>query len=347
MVAGGLRHRNERKSPAMISIFLYAANAVLPIVLLIALGYFLRQRRFYDEKFLKTANKLGFRVALPMLLFFNVYEIDGISSINWSTVGYAVGAILVLFAVGLVAVMLFVREPKQKGVILQSAFRSNFAIIGIPLAQALGGDSTLAVVSVLSAFSIALFNVLAVISLTVFIKDGENEKPSVKSIAVKIIKNPLIIAICLGLLCLVARNFISGFTIKNQLPFLYSAISTVAKMASPLMLIVLGGQFSFEAISSLKKQIAFGTLLRIVIAPVIGVGCAILFTKAGLFSFGSDDYAAFVALFGSPIAVSSAVMAAEMHNDEQLAGQLVVWTSIGSVLTVFVGVVILKSLNLL
>ena len=97
----------------------------------------------------------------------------------------------------------------------------------------------------------------------------------------------------------------------------------------------------------LKKQIAFGTLLRIVIAPVIGVGCAILFTKAGLFSFGSDDYAAFVALFGSPIAVSSAVMAAEMHNDEQLAGQLVVWTSIGSVFTVFVGVVILKSLNLL
>lgn len=331
----------------MINVFLYAANAVLPIVLLIGLGYFLRQRKFYDEKFLKTANKLGFRVALPMLLFFNVYEIDSIASINWITVGYAVGAILVLFVFGLLAVVFFCKDNRQKGVLLQSAFRSNFAIIGIPLAQSLGGDSTLAVVSVLSAFSIALFNVLAVISLTAFIKDGKNEKPNAGSIVVKIIKNPLIIAICLGLACLVARNFVQDFTIKNQLPFLYSAISTIAKMASPLMLIVLGGQFSFDAIGGLRKQIAFGTLLRLVVAPVIGVGSAILLTKAGVLSFNSDDYAAFIALFGSPIAVSSAVMAAEMHNDEQLAGQLVVWTSIGSMFTVFISAVILKSVNLL
>lgn len=338
----------------MISIFLYAANAVLPIVLLIALGYFLRRRNFYDEKFLKTANKLGFRVVLPMLLFYNVYEIDSLSSINWSTVLYAVVAILALFLVGLVAVMLFCKVDRQKGVLLQSSFRSNFAIIGIPLAQALGGDETLAVVSVLSAFSIALFNVLAVISLTVFIKDSEDNRPSVKSILIKIGKNPLIIAILIGLACLVIRSVepvgddgLPAFTVKNQLPFLYSAIETAAKMASPLMLIVLGGQFSFEAISSLKKQIALGTFMRIILAPVLGVGGAILLNELGVLSFDSNDYAAFIALFGSPIAVSSAVMAAEMHNDEQLAGQLVVWTSIGSVFTVFISAVILKSVNLL
>ncbi len=338
----------------MINVFLYAANAVLPIILLIGLGYFLRQRKFYDEKFLKTANKLGFRVALPMLLFFNVYEIDSISSINWSTVVYAIATIIVLFAVGFIAVKFFCKDDRQKGVLLQSAFRSNFAIIGIPLAQSLGGDSTLAVVSVLSAFSIALFNVLAVISLTVFIKDNNNQRPGLKSIAIRILKNPLIIAIAVGLICLIVRSFIPVddlgqpvFSVKNQLPFLYSSISTVAKMASPLMLIVLGGQFSFEAVSSLKKQIAFGTILRIVIAPIIGVGAAIILNETGFLSFNADDYAAFIALFGSPIAVSSAVMAAEMHNDEQLAGQLVVWTSIGSMLTVFIGAVILKSVNLL
>ncbi|MBQ8227994.1 MAG: AEC family transporter [Clostridia bacterium] len=338
----------------MINVFLYAANAVLPIVLLIALGYFLRQRNFYDEKFLKTANKLGFRVVLPMLLFYNVYKIDSLASINWSTVLYAIVTILVLFAVGLVAVMVFCKNDRQKGVLLQSSFRSNFAIIGIPLAQSLGGDETLAVVSVLSAFSIALFNVLAVISLTVFIKDEENSKPSVKSILIKISKNPLIIAILLGLLCLLFRSVepvtSDGnpvFTLKNQLPFLYSAVETAAKMASPLMLIVLGGQFSFEAIGALKKQIAMGTFMRIILAPVIGVGGAILLNELGVFTFNSNDYAAFIALFGSPIAVSSAVMAAEMHNDEQLAGQLVVWTSIGSVATVFISAVILKSFSLL
>ncbi len=333
----------------MINVFMYAANAVLPIVLLIALGYFLRRRNFYDEKFLKTANKLGFRVVLPLLLFYNIYEIDSLDLINWSNVAYSVVMILVLFVIGLVITLVTCKDDRQKGVILQSAFRSNFAIIGIPLAQALGGDETLAIVSVLSAFSIALFNVLAVISLTVFIKDENKHRPSVKSIALKICKNPLIIAILIGVVFLVIRNLeplnADGqpiFTVKNQLPFLYSAISTVAKMASPLMLIVLGGQFSFKSIKGLKKQIVLGTFMRIVLAPVIGVGTAVL-----LGIFGASDYAAFIALFGSPIAVSSAVMAAEMHNDEQLAGQLVVWTSIGSVITVFISAVILKSLALL
>lgn len=338
----------------MINVFMYAANAVLPIVILIALGYFLRRRNFYDDKFLKTANKLGFRVVLPLLLFYNVYEIESLSSINWTTVLFAVGIILLLFVLGLGVVTLFCKDDRQKGVLLQSAFRSNFAIIGIPLAQSLGGDKTLAVVSVLSAFSIALFNVLAVISLTVFIKDGESKRPDAKSIFLKICKNPLIIAILLGLLCLMIRaaeptdsQGTPAFTIKNQLPFLHSAIETAAKMASPLMLIVLGGQFSFEAIGSLKKQITLGSLLRLVIAPLIGVGSAVALSFAGVVTFDSSDYAAFIALFGSPIAVSSAVMASEMNNDEQLAGQLVVWTSVGSVLSIFIWAVILKSLCIL
>ncbi len=338
----------------MINVFMYAANAVLPIVILIALGYFLKQRNFYDEKFLKIANKLGFRVALPLLLFYNVYEIESLSSINWVTVIYAVVMILLLFVAGLLTVIFFCKDDRQKGVLLQSAFRSNFAIIGIPLAQALGGDETLAVVSVLSAFSISLFNVLAVISLTVFIKDGNQSRPTVKSILFKICKNPLIIAIAMGLLCLVIRAVepvdspgIPAFMIKNQLPFLHSAISTAAKMASPLMLIVLGGQFSFKAIGSLKKQIALGTVMRLIIAPVAGVGAALLINEFEVVSFNASDYAAFIALFGSPIAVSSAVMASEMNNDEQLAGQLVVWTSVGSVISIFIWAVILKSMSIL
>jgi predicted permease len=54
-----------------------------------------------------------------------------------------------------------------------------------------------------------------------------------------------------------------------------------------------------------------------------------------------------VALFGSPVAVSSAVMAGEMGNDDQLASQYVVWTSLGSMVTVFLMVVGLKSIGLL
>ncbi len=329
----------------MIDVFKYAANAVLPIVLLIALGYFLKQRGFYDDDFLKTANKFGFKVALPTLLFFNVYQIESIASINWKSVIFAVLVIILFFSIGLIIVLFSCKDDRQKGVLLQSAFRSNFAIIGIPLSQALGGDETLAIVSVLSAFSIALFNVLAVISLTVFVKDENNKKPDFKSILLKICKNPLIIGISLGLICLALRSVNPDFTIKNQLPFLYSAINTLSKMASPLMLVVLGGQFSFNSIKGLKNQIVLGTVMRIIIAPVIGIGMALIFKEK--LGFGMSDFAAYLALFGSPIAVSSAVMASEMNNDYKLAGQLIVWTSIGSVFTLFIFSSVLKILNVL
>ena len=47
----------------------------------------------------------------------------------------------------------------------------------------------------------------------------------------------------------------------------------------------------------------------------------------------------------SPVAVFSAIMAREMHNDEQLATQLVVWTTIASGVTVFLTVCILMSMG--
>ena len=57
-------------------VFLFAFNAVMPIVLLILLGWVMRRIKFFDENFLTTANKFVFRAALPLLLFYNVYNIE-------------------------------------------------------------------------------------------------------------------------------------------------------------------------------------------------------------------------------------------------------------------------------
>ena len=61
----------------------------------------------------------------------------------------------------------------------------------------------------------------------------------------------------------------------------------------------------------------------------------------------SAAYPALLALFGSPMAVSSAVMAQEMDNDGVLAGQLVVWTSFFSIITLFVFILALRTLGYL
>ena len=335
----------------MLDIFLFAFNAIIPIILLIALGYILKQKNFLSDDFLKTGNKFVFKVCLPCLLFINVYSISSFSDIDWSIVIYAVAAIFVIFGLGVIFVKFFVEESKQKGVVLQCLFRSNYAIIGLPLAQSLGGDKGLEVAAILSAFSIPVFNILAVLALSMY-SEG---KADYKKVLVNICKNPLILGVLAGLVVLVIRSFIPlneanelAFSFSRDLKFLYKAIENVSKIASPLALVVLGGTFNFSQTKGMLKQVLFGTIGRVVVVPTITITTAILLTKyTNLINFDATVYPAMIALFASPVAVSSAIMASQMNNDGELAGQYVVWTSLVSIVSIFIIVVILKSMMLL
>ncbi len=328
--------------------FIFAVNAIMPMILLILLGYILKKRNFLDEGWFKKGNKLIFRICLPVLLFVNVYKIESFKSIEWDVVLYSEIAIFAVFVAGLLLVKFFVPDDKQKGVILQCVFRSNFAIIGIPLAESLGGVKGVGIAAVLSAFSIPTFNILAVIALSMYKKDENGNKTSLMGCVKNIAKNPLIWGVLCGLIALTIRSFIpvdeNGqlvFSLSGSLPFLYNAISNVSKISSPLALIILGGLFDFAVVGELKKQIIIGTASRVVVVPALVLGIAVAL------DFDASVYPALVALFGSPVAVSSAIMAQEMDNDGVLAGQLVVWTSIASIFTIFMAVVILRGVGLL
>lgn len=330
-------------------VFLFAFNAIAPIILLILLGYLLKKIKFLDVDWFKKGNKLIFRVCLPVLLFMNVYHIESLAEIDWTVVLYAEIIIVLLFFLGLLFVRCTVPKDRQKGVILQCVFRSNFAIIGIPLAESLGGEEAMGIAAVLSAFSIPTFNILAVIALTMFHKDENGNKASIADTLKKIATNPLILGVVCGLAVLAVRSIIpanpdgSGelvFSIRNTLPWVYNTLNNLSKVSSPLALMILGGQFDFAAVKELRKQIAIGTLARVVIVPTIAIGLAItLSTFTSLIDFSAEVYPALIALFGTPVAVSSAIMAQEMDNDGTLAGQLVVWTSIASIFTIFFFVV--------
>ncbi len=328
--------------------FLYAANAILPLILLIALGYLLKQRGMFDSIFFKNANKLVFKVCLPTLLFYNIYNISNLESMRMDVVIYAVIFVVLLFFAGMLTAKQFIHDSKQKGVILQCVFRSNYAIIGIPMAEALGGAEAAATASLVSAFSIPLYNIFAVISLSIYMQEAE--KTDWKAVFKKIVHNPLIIGVLLGMIAVAVRAMLPVnedglpiFTIKNQLPFIYSAIQNLSRIASPLALIVLGGQFTFQAVRGIKNQIILGTVWRLVLAPLLGLVPAVLLSKyTNILSFGMMEYPALIALFATPVAVASAIMAAEMENDEVLAGQLVVWSSLFSSVTMFITIVLIK-----
>lgn len=330
-------------------IFAFTLNAIGPIVLLILLGYGLKRIRLLDKNFLKTGNGLVFRVLLPVLLFHNVYEIEDLQAVDWKLIGYVMIMIVVLFLLGMITVHFFVPDARQKGVILQCVYRSNYAIIGLPLAASLGDEKSVAFAAVLSAFSIPLFNVFAVIALSMYTQ-GEDEKVNWKKVLHNIVTNPLIVAIGLGLVILAIRSFIPRgedgtlvMSIKGTFPVIYKVIQDLAKIASPLALIIMGGLFEFQAVGRMYRQILLGSLWRTVISPAIGLGVAILLTQTvSWFSFTQVEYPALIALFSTPVAVSSAIMAGEMNNDDQLASQLVVWTSLASMGTIFVIIVVMR-----
>ena len=359
----------------MWDIFLTSVNAIVPIILLIVLGYLLKRINFLNTNFVKTGNKFVFRVCLPCMLFINIYDkMDSFADIRWDIVLYAVIVICLIFGLGLVTAILTTKRADRRGVILQCSFRSNFAIIGLALVERLGGDVGIA--SVISAFSIPVFNILAVIALSVFVKEPSPEVAesidgvaveappvskakkfgkSAKDILLNIIKNPLIIGVAVGLLFVgireIERACCGGevpFALNNQLKFLYTAVKDIKSVATPLALVILGGQFEYSAVKGMTKEIIVGTVWRIVLAPLIGIGLAVLFSKLTPVLNDLDAvYPTLIALFGTPVAVSSAIMAGAMKNDEQLATQYVVWTSLGSIITIFATVLILMGCGLM
>ena len=326
----------------MLPILMTAVNAIVPIVLLILLGYFLRQWGMLSDRFVKDGGALVFKILLPVLLFVNIYEIQSVTDVDWAAVLFCVGAVVALFLLGIPTAALGTKDPLRKGVLWQCVFRSNYNIIGLPLAAALGGEEAMAFAAIVSAFVVPLYNVFAVIALCVYVSPEEGKKPSFRKILLDILKNPLIVAAILGVICLGIRavqNAAFGnvvFSLKRDLKFLYSPLNSLKTMATPLALVVLGGQFKFSLVKGMFREIAVGTALRLVAAPVLGLAAAILLDKICNLSICDPvTVPGILCVLGSPVAVSSAVMASQMGNDEQLAAQLVVWTSIGSMFTVF------------
>lgn len=313
---------------------IFALNAVMPIVLTVALGYILKRIGFMSADFAKQANKLCFRVFLPCMLFLNVYKIDNIGSIEPSYIIYTFIAVLVLFFAAFPIVTVATKKRECRGVLAQAAFRSNYALIGIPLAEALFGEEGVAAASVLSAVVIVLFNILAVICLSVY-REG---KPSIKKIFLDILKNPLIISIALGIAVLLVRPLVS-FRVSDITP-VYKVLGYMSNLATPLALLVLGAQFEFSTVSELRREILWGVGMRCLMVPVLGLGTAYLIFADKL---TGAHFAALVAVFTTPLAVSSVAMAQEMDGDARLAGQLVIWTTLISALTTFVASFLLKT----
>ena len=218
-----------------------SANAVLPMCLVMALGYGTRRLGWLRREEISTINKIAFRIFLPCLLYYNIYCSDLSGSFDPLLMAYAVGGVLLTFGLALGYTLLTEKLPERRGVLIQGMFRSNYVIMGIPVATALLGADQLGTVSILIAVIVPLFNMLAVVVLEVF----RGQKPKPLHILGQIAKNPLVIGSVLGILTLVA-----GIRLPH---ILEQTIQSVSAIASPLQLFLLGAFFQFSGLKTYRQ----------------------------------------------------------------------------------------------
>jgi predicted permease len=321
--------------------FLFAFGAVTPLILIVALGYLLKRLGLFEAELGKRVNKVVFKILIPMTVFLNIYKIEDVGDVDPTYIVYAAIVTSIVFLVSLPLSSLITNVPNRRGVISQMMYRSNYALIGLPLAELICGPDGLSAAALLSVVSVSLFNAFAVVSFSIF--EEEDKRINFKKIFVDILKNPLIIAILAGLVCLLTRKLLGACDISfrlSQITPLFKAITYIANSATPVALLCLGAQFEFSAIRSMKKEIICGVLLRTVIVPTLALGIAYLF-----FDFTAGMFAAMIAAFATPVSVSSAPMAQEMAGDGELAGQLVLWSTAASSVTLFAFIYALRLLG--
>ena len=305
-----------------------SANAVLPMCLVMALGYGTRRLGWLRREEISTINKIAFRIFLPCLLYYNIYCSDLSGSFDPLLMAYAVGGVLLTFGLALGYTLLTEKLPERRGVLSQGMFRSNYVIMGIPVATALLGADQLGTVSILIAVIVPLFNMLAVVVLEVF----RGQKPKPLHILGQIAKNPLVIGSVLGILTLVA-----GIRLPH---ILEQTIQSVSAIASPLQLFLLGAFFQFSGLKTYRRELVTVSIAKLIVSPGLFLGLG------ALLGFRGVAFVSLIGIFASPTAVNSFTMAQQMGGDAELAGDIVVTTSAASILTMFFWIFLFKSLGM-
>ncbi len=303
-------------------------NSVMPIFLLMLTGYILKAVNIADKKGFDTVNRLVFKAFLPTLLFYNIYKTESADVVNPKLMIFTVAGTLIVFAVGYAFVFILTKDNDKRGVMLQGFFRSNYAILGLPLVEYICEGKTSGLSSLMVAVIVPLFNVLAVISLERF-RDGKLNIPKMLK---GVLTNTLIIGCLLGLVF-----YLAGIKLPDVVE---KAVSDVAKIASPLAIIVLGASFTFSSLRGCVKELCTVVAARLVIVPAIAIFFAVLL------GFTGEALACVLIAFGAPVAVSSFSMAQQMGGDEALAAQVVVVSSALCLLTLFGWIFLLNSMGL-
>lgn len=177
------------------------ALALLPIFLLIVLGFWMKRSAFVPDAFWAPAEKTTYFITFPALLVFSTAQapLDGVT---WGPLVLAsTGAVSLVFLLTTLARPILDVSAATFTSIVQGSIRPN-TYVGLAAAAALFGDPGVALMALCVAGVVPLVNVLAVATLVRYVGDGTAETGGAAAGPMATIKgivtNPLILACAAG-----------------------------------------------------------------------------------------------------------------------------------------------------
>ncbi|MEG0314087.1 MAG: AEC family transporter [Erysipelotrichaceae bacterium] len=307
--------------------FMFSINATLPIFIVIVIGYLLKRYHVLDDGFVNAANRFNYQVTLPLLLFEDVANANIKDNFDLKYVLFCMIVTTICFWTIYFVAKMFIKDKSIIGAFVQASFRGSAAVLGIAFIMNIYGSVGMSPLMIIGA--VPLYNIYAVFVLSMESNDGEPH--NLKQTLIRVIKNPILIGIMLGM-------FFSVFSV--DMPVLADkVVHSFAVLASPLALIAIGAGFKGkEAITKLKPTIV-ATFIKLLLQPMIFLPIAIAM------GFTGDKMIAILIMLGAPTTPSCYIMAKNMNNDEILSSSVVVMTTLLSSITLTMWIYFLRCFN--
>lgn len=307
----------------------FSLHATVPIFLLMVLGYVFRKIGWMDEGFASNMNAFVFKVALPVLVFTDLAEVDISKVWNVKFVGFCLAATLLSIAIS-VGLSFCWKDTSIQGEFIQGCYRSSSALLGIAFIQSIYGTAGMAPVMIIG--SVPLYNIMAVLVLSLFKPQQHGlDKHVLKETLKGIVRNPILIGITAGIL---------WSALKLPMPYIMDkTITNIGNTATPLGLMAMGATFDMKKAFAKVKPAVAATFLKLV-----GF-VAIFLPMAAALGFRREELVAILVMLGSATTVSSYVMAKNMGHEGTLSSSVVMLTTLFSAFTLTLWLFVLKSMG--
>ncbi len=312
-----------------LSDLLFSLNATVPVFLMMVFGFFCRRIGLLDDHTTSQLNRFVFRTTLPALLFADLSKADFRSVWDGKFVLFCV--IITLVSVGAAWLFSLLHKDKaERGEIIQAAYRSSAAVLGIAFVNNIYGKATMAALMIVA--TVPLYNIAAVTVLSLTSPEGKKSGRSLLLSTVKgIITNPIILGIIVGILWSLAKI--------PQPAILSRSVSYLAGMATPLSLIALGASFkTADAKDDLPVCLGIAFIKLVLF-------CGAFLPIAVHLGFRGEKLVAALVMLGSATTGSCFVMAKNLGHKGSITALAVMLTTLLSAFTLTGWLFILKRLD--